>query len=239
MLNKKKISIVLGLMCFALVTGICVQVRTVKESNSTVSGNYEENNLRSQVLKYKERYDNKLRELEKAEAELEKEREDSTKNNAELQEKENAIKQGNKIIGLTEVKGPGVSIKLTDSKIDASKVLNPNSLVVHDLDVLSVINELRNAGAEAIAINGQRVVNITGITCRGNIIDVNGEKVGAPFTIDAIGLPEQLANVDRPYGYLDKMREDGVGAKLTRSNEITIPKYAGQITYEHAKTVKE
>lgn len=239
MLSNKKISIVLGLMCFALVTGICVQIKTVKESNITVSGNYEENNLRSQVLKYKERYDNKQKEFEKAKIELEKERQDSTQNNAELQEKENAIKEGNKIIGLTEVKGPGVSIKLTDSKLDASKVLNPNSLVVHDLDVLSVINELRNAGAEAIAINGQRVVNVTGITCRGSIIDVNGEKIGAPFVIDAIGLPEQLANIDRPYGYLARMREDGVGAKLTKSNQITIPKYTGQITYEHAKTVKE
>ena len=57
MLNKKIISIVLGIMCFALTLGICVQIRTVKNSNSTVSNNYEENNLRAEVLKYKEKYD--------------------------------------------------------------------------------------------------------------------------------------------------------------------------------------
>ena len=56
MLNAKKISLVLGIMCFALTFGICVQVRTVKSSNSTVSNNYEENNLRAEVLRYKERY---------------------------------------------------------------------------------------------------------------------------------------------------------------------------------------
>ena len=55
-MNKKVISIVLGLMCFALTLGICIQIRTVKDSNSTVSQNYEENNLRAEVLKYKEKY---------------------------------------------------------------------------------------------------------------------------------------------------------------------------------------
>lgn len=239
MLNKKTISAVLGVMCFALTAAICIQIKTVKESNSTVSGNYEENNLRAEVLKYKERYDNQIKELERAETELEKEREDSTKNSTTLQEKENSIKEGNKIIGLTEVKGPGVTIKLTDSKMDITKALNPSSLVVHDLDILSVINELRNAGAEAIAINGQRVINTTGITCSGNIVDINGEKVGAPFVITAIGLPEQLANVDRPYGYLYAMRQEGVGAELTRSNNIKIPKYTGSITYNYAKTIAE
>lgn len=238
MLNKKIISIVLGIMCLVLAASICVQIRTVKESNSTVSVNYEENNLRAQVLKYKERYDNQIKELERVEKELEKEREDSTKNNTELQEKENLIKEGNKIIGLTEVKGPGVTIKLSDSKMDITKALNPSSLIVHDLDILSVINELRNAGAEAIAINGQRVVNTTGITCSGNIVDINGEKVGAPFTITAIGLPEQLANVDRLGGYLDRMRDDGVGAELTRSNNITIPKYTGSITYNYVRAME-
>ena len=60
MLNKKIISIVLGIMCFALTLGICVQTRTVKNSNSTVSNNYEENNLRAEVLKYKEKYDSSM-----------------------------------------------------------------------------------------------------------------------------------------------------------------------------------
>ena len=57
MTNKKKTSLVLGIMCFALTLGIVVQLRTVKNTNSTVSQNYEENNLRAEVLKYKERYE--------------------------------------------------------------------------------------------------------------------------------------------------------------------------------------
>ena len=132
MTNKKIVAITLGVICFALTLGICVQIRTVKSTNSTVSNNYEENNLRAEVLRYKERYDNKSKELEKAEKELEKERENSTKNNGQLEQKEEQIKTGNKIIGLTEVTGPGVIVTLSDSKKDISTALDPNSLLVHD-----------------------------------------------------------------------------------------------------------
>ena len=236
-MNKKVISIVLGLMCFALTFGICVQIRTVKNSNSTVSQNYEENNLRAEVLKYKERYENKYKELEKAEEELEKERENSIQNNTELTDKEDKIKQANKIIGLTEVTGPGVIVTLSDSKKDANSVLNPNTLLVHDADVLSVINELKNAGAEAIAINDQRLVPTSSISCGGNIIDINGEKVGAPFEIKAIGLPEQLSAISRQGGYLEILRNASVGVDFKKSNNITIPKYTGVITYKYMQTI--
>ena len=238
MTNKKVVAIVLGIMCFALTAGIFIQMKTVKNNNSTVSNNYEENNLRAEVLKYKERYENKYKELEKAEEQLEKERENSTKNDSNLKEKDENITQGNKIIGLAEVKGPGVIITLTDSKKDISSSLNPSDLIVHDLDVLSVINELKNAGAEAISINDQRLIPTSGIICGGNIIDINGEKVGAPFVIKAIGLREQLAALNRPGGYLERLKSYSIGAELKKSNNITIPKYTGTITYQYAKTIK-
>ena len=81
-MNKKiTTSVVLGLMCFALTLGMFIQAKTVKGSNIVVSQNYEENELRAEVLKYKEKYDNKYKDLEKAEQELEKQREISTENN--------------------------------------------------------------------------------------------------------------------------------------------------------------
>ena len=236
--NKKVISIVLGIMCFALTAGICIQVRTTSQSDSTVSQNYEENNLRAEVLRTKERYENRLKDLETAEAELEKQRQESTQNNEDLESKEEQIVQGNKMIGLTEVTGPGVIVTLSDSNQDSSTALNPSDLVVHDGDVLSVINELKNAGAEAISINDQRIVPTTSISCGGNIIDINGEKVGAPFVIKAIGLPEQLAGLERPGGYLYWLEEATIEVDVKKSNNITIPKYTGVISYEYAKSVE-
>lgn len=239
MKNNLKVSIVLGLMCFALVIGICVQIRTVKNSNSVASQNYEENGLRDEVLRYKEKYDNKYKELEKAEKELEEERKNSTENNGDLEQKENEIKTGNKMLGLTDVNGEGVIVTLSDSKKDATSVLDPSSLLVHDADVLSIINELKNAGAEAISINDQRIVPTSSISCGGNIIEINGEKTGAPFVIKAIGLPEQLIGaLSRQNGYVDILRSASVGVDIKKSTSISIPKYSGVINYKYAETVK-
>ena len=239
MKDKKTISIVLGLMCVALTAGISIQIRTVENSNYAVSQNYQENNLRSEVLKYKEKYDNRYNDLERVQQELEDERKKSTQNDGELEKKEEQIKVGNKIIGLSEVNGPGVIITLTDSKKDATNVLDPSSLLVHDADVLAIINELKNAGAEAICINDQRIVPTSGIICGGNIIQINGEKVGAPFVIKAIGLPEQLMGaLTRQNGYIDILKKASVEVDLKKTNSINIPKYTGVLTYKYAETIE-
>ncbi len=239
MTKKRTISIILGIMCFALTFGIFVQVRTIRSTNSSIGQNQEANELRDEILKYKERYDNRFKELEEAEKELEKEREEATKNNSELEQAQQKITEGNKITGMTEVTGPGVTITLTDGKGIATSTLNPSQVIVHDLDVLSVVNELINAGAEAISINDQRWVLTTAISCRGNTIDINGERIGAPFVIKAIGLPEYLAGLERVGGYLELMRGDGVGVTLEKSNSITIPKYSGVINFEYLQNVEE
>lgn len=231
--NKKLISIILGVMCFALTLGIVVQIRTIKSTNSTISQNQEANELRDEILRYKERYDNRFAQLEEAEKELEKEREEATQNNSELEQARQQITEGNKLTGITEVTGPGVIITLTDGTGIATSTLNPSQLIVHDLDILSVVNELINAGAEAISINDQRWVLTTAISCRGNTIDINGERIGAPFVIKAIGLPEYLAGLERVGGYLELMRGQGVGVNLERSNNITIPKYSGVINFQY------
>ena len=66
--NKKMISIVLGLMCVALTIGICMQIRTVNDYSTKIGQNYDQNNLRAEVLKYKERYENKVKDIEKIDA---------------------------------------------------------------------------------------------------------------------------------------------------------------------------
>lgn len=237
--KKIKTGIVLGIMCLALTVGICIQVRTVKQYSTKVGQNYDQNNLRAEVLKYKEKYENQIKEIEKLDNELEEKIEEASNKNANLEDAKNQIKTGNKIIGTSEVTGPGITITLTDSKLDASSVLDASSLIVHNLDIYYIINELKNAGAEAISVNDQRVVPTTSIECGGNIITINGQKIGSPFTIKAIGLPENLANLNRAGGYLSYMKNASIGVDLKKSNNITIPKYTGIINYKYAKSVEE
>ena len=234
MTNKKAIALVLGIMCFALTSGICIQVKTVKNANIASSRNYEENNLRAEVLKYKEKYDNLIKETEKVDLQLQEQIESATKNNSELEDAKNQISDGNKMIGLTEVTGPGVIITIADSEIDSTSVLNTSDLLIHDIDLLKVVNELKNAGAEAISINNQRIILTTPIICGGNIININGERIGSPFEIKAIGSPEALANLSRPGGWLSKLEERGIKVSTPKkSNSITIPKYSGVLNFKY------
>ena len=91
-MNKKTISLVLGIMCILLTFGIAVQIKTVNGTGTTVSTNAKENELRDAVLKAKEKYDNLYAELEYMEKQLEIERTNSTQNNTDLEQLENESK---------------------------------------------------------------------------------------------------------------------------------------------------
>ena len=242
-MNKKLISLVLGLMCLMLTYGIAIQIKTVNGSGTIVSTNSKENELRDAVLRAKEKYDNLYEDLERIEEQLEKERTKSTQDNTELTQLENAIKEGNKVLGLSEVTGEGIIITVNDNqKVTLNSLyLDPNELIVHDIDLMNIVNELKNAGAEAISINGQRIVTTSAIECDGSVVMINGEKIAAPFEIKAIGLPEALIAVDRFSGYVDYLREWRdldviVETSSTLKQKITIPKYSGVIKFEYAKS---
>ena len=242
-MDKKLISLVLGLMCLLLTLGTAVQIKTVNGSGTTVSTNAKENELRDAVLKAKEKYDNLYEELERMESQLEIERTNSTQNNEELTLLENSIKEGNKILGLSEVTGNGIIITVNDNqKVSLNDwTLDPNLLIVHDTDLMNIVNELKNAGAEAISINGQRFVATSAIDVDGNVIKSNGEKIAAPFEIKAIGFQEALMAVCRFGGYVDYLTEyRNLDVKVETSDslkeKITIPKYTGVIKFQYAES---
>ena len=233
-MNRKLEIIILMIMCFILTIAITVQIKTVNNNGTTYSISQEESNLRSQVLKMKEKYENQYAELEKTEKELEKAREQATSNNSELTELENQIKNNNILLGNTDVAGNGIVITLSDGKSDLS-VLDDNNLIVHAENVLAVVNELKNAGAEAISINGKRIVINSSISCDGNVIIVNGEKITSPIEISAIGFQELLSTLNRPGGTLEHFLEYGKKVDLKKVTNVKIPKYTGIYTFKYMK----
>lgn len=233
-MNKKIQALILGIMCLILTGAICIQIKTVNNNGTTIGRSDEENELRSQVLRMKERYDNAYEELTKVEKELEEVRNSVTNNNEELKNLEKEIKQANTLLGYTDATGQGVTITVSDG-ISTPNTLNPSDLLVHDVDILCIINELKNAGAEAIEVNGRRVVSTTAIMCDGNVITINGEKISSPFVINAIGLPEQMATLDRPGGYLERLELYSVITDFKKVDKMTIPKYTGVISFNVAK----
>ena len=238
---KKEIQllIIFAIMSMALTYGICIQMKTVNNNGTTVNLTEQQSALKSEILKTSEKYDNLFEELDRLEEELEKVRANSTSSNSELAILEESIKEKNLALGLTEVTGTGIKIVLNDG--NAATITNPfisvSDLLVHDGDLINVVNELFNSGAEAVSVNGQRIVSTTSIECDGNVIKVNGTKIGAPFEITAIGYPEQLAGIGRPGGTIELLESRGVIVTLNKQNSVTIPKYSGTIKFNYANTI--
>lgn len=238
--NKKQFYITIGILCALLAIGISIQLKTIKNTNAVIpQGDSEEDELRNEVISWKEKYDEAVESLENAEKELEKQRELASKDNSEYTEMEEEIKFANTYLGLTEVTGKGVVVTLKDNQevnADTPGVLDVSDYLVHDGDIIQVINELKNAGAEAISVNDQRIVASTAIVCDGNVVRINGEKIGAPYIIRAIGVPEYLeSSLLRPEGYMTRLSRDGVITEVTKANNIVIPKYTGIIGHEYIK----
>ena len=220
-------------MCFLLTVALCVQLKTMNSANSTVSQTLADNELRDEVLRMKERYDNAYTDLENAQKELETVRQEAAQNDATAEAKQEELRENNMLLGNTDVIGDGVEVILEDADTTNGNISAALQIIHYD-DIQWVVNELKNAGAEAIEVNGQRIVNTTAITCEGNIIKINGERIGSPFSIKAIGSQSLLYGaLERAGSYLEAIRNDGNTAQVTRIDDITISKYTGILSYEY------
>lgn len=219
-----------------LTIAICVQINTIDDATKIVGTTLRDSNgLRDELLSVQGEYEMLYKELEERETILEGTRKAAANSNESDLQNQEEIKKNQKLLGLTDVFGQGLIIKLDENRdVDSSEVLNINGYLVHEEDLLYIVNELYNAGADAVSINDERVVSTTSILCDGNIIRVNGEMIGVPITIKAIGYPERLDGaLTRPGGYLEVMANDGVIVTVERSEDISISKYNGVYGYEY------
>ncbi|GAB6181895.1 DUF881 domain-containing protein [Desulfotomaculum defluvii] len=142
------------------------------------------------------------------------------------------------LAGLTKMQGSGVEVTL--ASIKGENEMGENLFTVRDEDLLRVINELRAAGAEALAINGQRIVSTSEIRLAGAFIDVNLTRISAPFSILAIGSPGQLESaLIIKGGLVDTMEDWGVSVIVKKKDKIIIPAFTHRINLEYAKPLKE
>ena len=141
--------------------------------------------------------------------------------------------------GLTDLEGPGVAVVLEDSS-SANVTGDEADYLIHDSDLLSVINELRSAGAEAISLNGERILATSEIRCTGAVVTVNGRRYAAPYVIMAIGDANTLYNaLTMRNGVVDILSQWGITVKVTAGELLLIPKYNGTVEYQYARPAQE
>jgi uncharacterized protein YlxW (UPF0749 family) len=132
--------------------------------------------------------------------------------------------------GLLPVLGPGVSVTMTDSTRPVTPGENPNNFIIHDEDVLRVVNELAAGGAEALAINGQRIVGRSEIRCAGPTITINGVRTAPPIVITAIGDPAALETaLAMRGGIVETLKPWGIQVAIKKDTNLKVPAYKGSL----------
>lgn len=236
---------IVALICFILCFLITLQVRTINQSESDILRLKKENELRDEINEWKDLYETATYKIKDLENKITEYKNNSATKNDNLALLNSEIEDLKILAGLTELQGTGITVTLDDTrainKIAADAgFYDPNVYVIHDSDILMVINELRAAGAEAISINGQRITSLTEIRCVGPVIQINGIRLTAPFKISAIGAPELLASsLKLRGGIIDSIEQADIDVIIEKLDMIEIPKAEGVIEYKYATPKEE
>lgn len=162
---------------------------------------------------------------------------DQTKQTKELNK---SLQEAKLFAGLTEVEGPGIEVTLRDDPKAADTGIGGND-IIHDTDVLRVVNELWASGAEAIAVNKHRIVATSSFRCVGPVIHVDHVPISSPVRIQAIGDPETLEGaLMLPLGVIQEIRQSGQPsmAVIERFQKQRLPAFTGSTAGKLAVPVK-
>ncbi len=143
--------------------------------------------------------------------------------------------------GLLPLTGKGIRITLGDSTKKLTQYDDPVFYIVHYDQLELVINELWAAGAEAVAVNGYRVSNTTGISCAGTTILIDTKRLAPPYIIEVIGDPVNLHHaLMMPGGLVEnQIKSFNLTFEIQPMDEVSIPAYKGGISFQYAKPVEE
>lgn len=133
------------------------------------------------------------------------------------------------LAGFTPVHGPGIEVVVSDAPRSLQTGENLSEALVQDGDLVVLNMMLWFGGAEAVAINGERVTATTTITSSGPTILINGHRTVGPFHVFAVGNPQVLREVLEAHGgFVDRMRAADIGVQIVRHRELTVPAFRGE-----------
>ncbi|MES8877577.1 DUF881 domain-containing protein [Cutibacterium acnes] len=142
-------------------------------------------------------------------------------------------------VGLEAVSGKALRVTLDDAPLSE----NPdggdaNMLVVHQQDIQMVVNTLWSGGAEAMTIQGQRVISTTAVKCVGNTVVLHGVAYAPPYVIEAIGdlnaMQKALDTSEAVRIYKEYVSAYQLGWSVERAGQVTMPAYTGAVAVSHA-----
>lgn len=160
-------------------------------------------------------------------------------NNQATADLQDELQRNSLFAGLLPVKGSGIVLTVDDIPRNLQNGDNANNFIVHDQDLLFLVNELKASGAEAISINGERITAMSEIRCAGTMILVNTNRIAPPFVIKAIGNPDMLVSgMELQGGWLATMKLLGYPAHIQKTGKVEMDAYNGKIKFSYMKPVE-
>lgn len=162
-------------------------------------------------------------------------------NDADLKKQLDRADKIRDVTGLSTLNGPGMRVTLTDAPRSVEVPgLDPNALVVHQQDIQAFVNALWSGGAQAITLQGERLISTTGIKCVGNTVVLDGVPYSPPYVIEALGEPGSLdyalSTSPEIKTYSEYADQYGLGLKVQQLNWTTARPYAGTIGLKYAQS---
>lgn len=237
--NTKNIKayVLIGVAAFFFTLIISAQLNTVSNTDIIAEG-MREAELLAELAKVKEELKDLKSDYEKSQEIVEEYKSNASTNDTLIASMTEELNAASVLAGLVDLKGEGVVVTIHDST-SSSPDLSSEAGLVHDTDLVAIVTELKAAGAEAISINGQRIIATTPIRCVGPTIQINSVKVAAPYYIKAIGNSQYLESaLNIKGGIVTSLRRYGITIEITRQDDIKIDKYDGNFKLRTATVVK-
>lgn len=212
-------SIIFGIICLILSFAITVQLKVTNTSESKSSKAKAIDKLKDEIIILNDENNKLTSELQNTTENLERIRDEAAENDSSSMEKSKLIKKYISVLGYTDVYGEGLRIKYTPIQGQYEADIAT--------DLRDIVNELKNAGIEAISINGQRLINTSSIEMVKNKIEINTVEITSPYIIDVIGNSEMINNsLIRPGGTIENIRSTGVKIDIQVKDNIKINKFS-------------
>ena len=228
-MRKGKIimTVTIGIACFVLVMIMFMQFKVVHETDITSIDTMRQADLQTELASWKAKYQEVQQKYEETSKTLKKYNEETTTDEKARENLEEELDKLNQILGKTDVEGKGIIITLKEGQ-DAKEIIGAE-------DILILVNNLRDAGAEAISINDQRIVNQTDFSLiREIFIKINGKRIVAPYVVKVIGDPDYLKSaLVGNGGYQESLQALGHEINIEEKNKIEIQKYDGDMSTKY------
>lgn len=229
-ISKEKIifTVTIAIACFSLVAVMSMQFKIVNQTDITAIENMREAELRTELANWKAKYEETDLKYQETQDKIKEYKETKQSNEETSEVVETELEQVNMLMGKTDVEGEGIEITLRE-------VENSDVGKINADDLLMIVNALKLAGAEAISINDERIINMSDIfTINNNFIKVNGQRILAPYVIKAIGNQVYLeSGVLGNGGYIDELKKLGHDVSIEKSNNVKILKYNDEIKIKY------